>query len=129
MKKIQLNKVVGKAICAIFLLLASCGGGGGGTTDPVNSLSGIQGSVKPTLSWEAPTVNVDGTPLTDLAGFKIYYSTISPIDKAVSLSIDTGNATTYALEGFESGTYYFAVTAYDNSGNESDFSDEISQAL
>jgi len=26
-----------------------------------------------TLSWQAPTDNVDGTPLTDLAGFRVYY--------------------------------------------------------
>ncbi len=26
------------------------------------------------LSWTAPTTNEDGTPLTDLAGYKLYYS-------------------------------------------------------
>jgi hypothetical protein len=28
-----------------------------------------------TLSWDPPTTNVDGTPLTDLAGYKVYYGT------------------------------------------------------
>jgi len=27
------------------------------------------------LSWNAPSTNEDGTPLTDLAGYKIYYGT------------------------------------------------------
>src|SRR4030042_1896878 len=30
-----------------------------------------------TLSWDAPTTNADGTPLTDLAGYKVYYGTAS----------------------------------------------------
>ena len=32
---------------------------------------------KTTLMWETPTTNVDGSPLTDLAGFKVYWGTVS----------------------------------------------------
>jgi hypothetical protein len=74
-------------------------------------------------SWEAPTVNADGTPLTDLAGYNLYYwqpSWLAPI------VINVGNQTTYTLSDLEAGqTYNFAVSAYDTSGNESIQSQEV----
>jgi len=30
-----------------------------------------------TVSWIPPTTNTDGTALTDLAGYKVYYGTVS----------------------------------------------------
>jgi hypothetical protein len=75
-----------------------------------------------TLSWDAPTTNADGTPLTDLAGYKVYYGTPS---RNYSQNIDVGNVTTYTVDNLTEGlTYYFAVTAYDTGGNESGFSNE-----
>lgn len=94
-------------------LIAGCGGGDTGE----NTISGK--SV--TLAWEAPTENADGSDLTDLAGFKLYYGTSS---RSYSNPINIGNTTTYTVSGLQAGTYYFAVTAYDYSGNESDYSDE-----
>src|SRR5437879_11851826 len=29
-------------------------------------------------SWTAPTTNADGSPLTDLASYRVYYSTTNP---------------------------------------------------
>jgi hypothetical protein len=75
-----------------------------------------------TLSWNAPTTNADGTPLTDLAGYKVYYGTSS---RNYSQTIDVGNVTTYTVNNLTDGTiYYFATTAYDISRNESDYSNE-----
>ena len=80
-----------------------------------------------TLSWDAPTTNSDGTPLTDLAGYKIYYGTDSANYTEI---IDTGNTTSYQVNNLTDGlTYYFAVTAYDTSGNESAFSNEVSKTI
>ena len=77
-----------------------------------------------TLSWDAPTKNADGTPLTDLAGYKIYYGTSS---HAYSTAIDVGNVAKHMVSNLENGVvYYFAVTAHDTSGNESNFSNEAS---
>jgi hypothetical protein len=39
--------------------------------------------------------------------------------------IEVGEATQYTLENLEAGTYFFAVTAIDRSGNESDLSQEL----
>lgn len=79
-----------------------------------------------TLSWETPTKNADGTPLTDLQGFRVYYGASS---HNYSHNIDVGNVTSYTANSLVSGvTYYFAVTAYDSSGNQSNYSNEVSTA-
>jgi Fibronectin type III domain len=76
------------------------------------------------LSWELPTTKADGTPSTDIAGYKVYYGLTS---RAYDFIKTVSNQTTYAVSGLEPGrTYYFAVTAYDASGNESDLSAEVS---
>ena len=82
-----------------------------------------------TLSWTPPTTNVDSTPLTDLAGFKIYYGTSSGY---YTQSIDINNTTTtsYQVNNLTDGaTYYFAVTAYDTSSNESGYSNEACRTI
>jgi len=79
------------------------------------------------LSWDAPTTNADGTPLADLAGYKVYYGNCSG---NYSQNIDVGNVPTYTVDNLTDGlTYYFAVTAYDTSGNESRYSNEVSRTI
>ncbi|UCD35631.1 MAG: choice-of-anchor D domain-containing protein [Nitrospiraceae bacterium] len=78
-----------------------------------------------TLSWSPPATSEDGSALNDLAGYKVY---IGSSPEAVSESIDVGNVTTYQVSDLTGGaTYYFTVTAYDTSGNESGFSDWVSK--
>lgn len=72
-----------------------------------------------TLSWDPNTE-------PDLAGYKVYYGTSS---RNYTETIDVGNTTTYQITGLSEGTYYFAVTAYDTSNNESDFSEEVSKTF
>jgi hypothetical protein len=77
-----------------------------------------------TVFWEAPTENADGTPLSDLEGYRVYYGTLT---HDYSQNVDVGNVTMYMISDLvPEVTYYFAVTAYDTSGNESDFSNEVS---
>lgn len=107
----------------VSLSLYNCGGGGGGSGSSTSSNSPGNSA---TLTWDAPTTNADGTPLTDLAGYKVYYGTTSGNYTEV---IDAGNVTTYKVENLSPGTYYFTVTAYDTSGNESDYSNEVSKTI
>ena len=74
------------------------------------------------IDWNAPIINSDGTALTDLAGYKLYYGRASgDYDSA----IDVGNSTSFVLSDLTLGeTYFFALKSYDLSGNESAFSDE-----
>lgn len=77
-----------------------------------------------TLSWYAPTTNADGTPLTDLAGYYVYYGTQS---QNYDHKNKVGNVKTYTVANLADGApYYCAVTAYDTSGNESKPSNEVS---
>jgi hypothetical protein len=71
------------------------------------------------LTWEAPTENVDGTPLTDLAGYKIYWG-IQPNKLKNSVKIDNPAVVTYVLENLVPATYYFSATAVNAEGSESD---------
>lgn len=88
----------------------------------VNRESGVPGSA--TLTWAAPTAHTDGTPLTDLAGFKIYYGRMSgTYDYQIGLS--NPGITTYVIDNLVSGEWYFALAAYDSKGIESDRSNEV----
>lgn len=72
----------------------------------------------------AATVRIswNGNSETDIAGYKVYYGTSSGSYAEI---IDAGLATSADVAGLSNGiTYYFAVTAYDTSNNESDFSGE-----
>jgi hypothetical protein len=75
-----------------------------------------------TLAWESPDSNSDGSSLLDLVGYKIYYGTSSD---NYDQSIDVGNITSAVISSLTSGTWCFATTAYDDSGNESDYSNEV----
>jgi hypothetical protein len=70
------------------------------------------------LTWTAPTQNVDGSTLTDLAGYRIVYGTSST---ALSQTVQVANpsVTAYVMESLPAGTYYFAVRAYTKYGAES----------
>ena len=80
-----------------------------------------------TLTWQQPTINEDGTPLTDLAGYKIYYGTSSGV---YTNTIDVGNVLTYQIQSLADGvTYYFNVTAYNTGLLESAYATEVSKTI
>ena len=78
------------------------------------------------LEWDAPTTNSDGTELNDLSGYKIYYGTTSGVYTEIE---DVGNVTTYRVTDLAETTWFFAVTAYDLSLNESEYSNEVNVKL
>lgn len=74
-----------------------------------------------TLSWAAPTQNEDGTALTDLAGYKLYYGT-SPGSYTEQVTIDNPSVSTYIIENLLPDTYYIVATALNSAGVESRYS-------
>ncbi len=80
--------------------------------------SGAPAAEKLVIAWQAPNVNADGTPLRDLAGFRVYVA--SGGGKMVLLE-DVGFNTSYSVNSLAPGKYAFAVTAYDFQRNESKF--------
>ena len=70
------------------------------------------------LTWIAPFMNTDGTSLTNLAGFRVYYG-ISASTLSQTVQIPGPTATFYNITGLGAGTWYFAVSAYATNGSES----------
>lgn len=85
-----------------------------------------QGNASISLSWTAPLENEDGSVLTDLAGYVIYYGT-SAGDYDSSVRITNAGITTYLLEGLTPGTYYLVATAVNTAGVESRPSNAITR--
>ena len=81
-----------------------------------------------TVSWSAPTQNTDGSALTNLAGFNIYYGT-SASNLNQSVQIANPGLTTYALGNLAPGAWYFAVNAYTTAGAESALSSIASKTI
>lgn len=136
-----LKKLIG--VFAIIMLLFGhglygCGGtetmDEGSAADPTVP-SGPSNPTDPTdpgtnslmLGWTAPTTNEDGSPLDDLAGYRLYYGRASrEYGYAVNVHKDYTEA---EIDGLDEGTWYIAVTAYDYFGNESDYSNEINHTF
>src|SRR5215831_18997762 len=98
------------------------------------TLVAVFGSMNPAnagvldASWTAPTTNTDGSQLTDLGSYRIYYSTsATPCPGSTFFTLASSTTTpsqnqtvTFRLTGLTtSSTYNVAVTAVDTSGNES----------
>jgi hypothetical protein len=80
------------------------------------------------LSWQAPSQNTDGSALTDLAGYRIYYGTTRG-NYTEQVSIDNPGLTTYVVENLSSNTWHFVATAVNDDGIESDFSGVASMTV
>jgi len=84
------------------------------------------------VSWTFATTNEDGSPLTDLAGAKVYYGTSSSNYVSV-LDVPggtPGGTSTARVTGLKPGvTYFLNGTAYSTAGLESDFCDEVAKTV
>lgn len=81
-----------------------------------------------TLTWVAPTVNADGTPLSDLAGYWIRYGT-SSTSYSNNVRVSDPTIQSYTVQNLASGTYFFAVAAFDTSDNASTDSNQVSKTI
>lgn len=94
------------------------------TTVPsdVEGLAGFPGDSQVTLTWDPATDD------TGVSGYNLYSGLSSVTEEGGSYtfgSTDVGDVTTYVMENLSNGvTYYFAMTAYDDEGNESEFYSE-----
>lgn len=81
-----------------------------------------------TLSWDAPTQNSDGTPLTDLAGYRVSYGT-SATALTSSLKVAGATTTSVTIPGLARGTWYFNLRSYNAAGAESDPTATVSKTI
>lgn len=81
-----------------------------------------------TLSWAPPSLNTDGTPLTDLAGYKIYWGTTSGV-YTESVTLDNPGLTMYVVENLAAGDWYFVGSSLNAAGVESSYSNEAMKVI
>jgi len=88
------------------------------TTQPFSiTVLAVAGAGVASLQWETPPSKVDGSPLDDLAGYRILYGRNSEeLDKSVL--IDNATTTSYEFSTLSSGIWYFAVVAVSSCGLE-----------
>lgn len=92
----------------------------------VNAATAKTGSA--TLVWNAPVTNTNGTEVTALAGYHIYYGTNeSAMNNTITVSSPTD--TLYTISGLAPGTYYFSVVAYNSMGVDSTDSNIASKTI
>jgi hypothetical protein len=105
------------------------------TTPSTAPTNGITPSAAPTnasgnatVTWVPPQQNADGTMLTDLAGFRIYYGT-SADELTQAVDISTNGTTSFRIANLPNGTWYFAVAALNAAGIEGDLSNVASKTI
>ena len=81
-----------------------------------------------TLDWAPPTENSDGSVLTNLAGYTVYYGT-SPGNLTQSVKVSNPGLSAYTVTDLPSGTWYFVVTSYTSAGIESARSGVVSTTI
>lgn len=88
------------------------------TTRPFSiTVVGNVGKGVASLRWELPPSKVDGSPLNDLAGYRILYGRQSH-DLDQSVFISDAATTSWEIDSLDEGVWYFAVSAINASGLE-----------
>jgi hypothetical protein len=105
-------------LCALPLLAACSAPPGSGNQPP--GTASPEGTL--VVSWQPSKKNTDGTPLTDLSGYTIYYGT-KPGDYSQKQTIDDPSATHAVIRGLKPGLhYYVAISANNKAGRQSELS-------
>lgn len=111
-KKQKVQQSLGFSLPAVLLILTFF--------SLLLALSGPARAEQVSLAWDANSE-------TDLGGYKLYYGTAS---QAYSTVINVGNNTQVTVNNLSQGvTYFFAVSAYNMQGAESDYSNEINKMV
>ena len=104
----------------ISILLVSCG-------PPQHSRNPQVGAGSALLSWQPPTENTDGTPLTDLTEYAIVYGIDGALDQ--ELIISAPGITSYMITDLPPGYYSFYLEAINSLGIRSAPSNIVSKEI
>jgi hypothetical protein len=76
------------------------------------------GPISFTVAWRPPTENEDGTPLSDLSGYRIYYGTTTG-NYSEEVRLESPGLTSYVIENLVPGTYFLVMTSVNSRDMES----------
>jgi hypothetical protein len=122
----------------------TAGGGWSGAKSPTGgteTITGVTGTTSyglacttatgtVTVRWTPPTTNVDGSPLTGLAGYKIYRSnSIATVPTGVVVLVNDPTATSFVITGLSTGPYHFGMKAVNAAGVESLMSATVARSV
>jgi len=96
------------------------------TVQPAAVRESIAGTAS--LSWSRPTQNTNGSPLTNLAGYTVYYGTSATALNS-KISVASASATGAELTNLSPGNWYFEVAAINTANVESQFSAMVSKTI
>jgi hypothetical protein len=88
--------------------------------------AGTTGSA--TVNWLPPTTRADGTLLSTLAGYRLYYGT-SPGSYSNMIVVTNPGLTSYVVGNLPAATYYFSIVAYDTAALDSAYSAAVSKVI
>ncbi len=144
---IRYSVLIALLILTNVMLISSCDARSSSGAPKVSGTPIPEGGNSTSLTWDVPQKRTDGSTLTNIKGYKIYYGKTSLLYSKV-LQVEIGKSSlscqsvenvskkepdkrqcSYVAQGFGNGVYYFSVTAYDDKGNESDLSNEVTKQL
>jgi hypothetical protein len=97
------------------------------SSTPAASTTASQ-TVSAALTWTVPSRNTDGSSLTNLAGYRIYYGADTSAMTSM-VQVVGASTTSYVVQNLTPGTYYFAIKSYNIAGTESDLSGVVSTTI
>ncbi len=100
----------------------------GATNTPQHVPVTLTVAAAPPPTTGSVTLRWNSNSESDLGGYKVYRATASGAYGAPIASLSPGT-TQYVSSGLGVGTYYFVITAFDESGNESSPSVEVSKSI
>jgi hypothetical protein len=138
-KTSKVNRLTSGFILLVGASLIGCGGSGSSNGKPGNvdttgaDTTGVDTTVAngtATLSWIAPSTRADNTalPMSEIGGYKVYMGT-SENNLTQYADISDSSQMEFIVNKLSTGTYYFAVTTYNQHGAEGTLSTIVSKTI
>lgn len=130
----------------VAAMLSACGGGNTSASDSTSTPAEVPAPTTPaptsptpstpapvvtgsiSLTWSAPTTNSDGSPVSDLAGYRVYYGTASGF-YTDNVTINNPSTLSATISNLPADTYYVIVRAFNSLNAESQASIEVSKKI
>jgi hypothetical protein len=115
-------------LATVTAALSACSGGGGGEGPGFTGVNkGSPQNCIATLTWEAPTERLNGTPLVlqELKNFTIYAAKTPDVhydQRIFEIEINDVFLTTFEVKDLKNGSYWFYMTVTDLQENTSTYS-------